>query len=129
MIKSLSIFLLVMAVTAATALCQTADNYASALAKADAKKFRLDKQLWKQFKQKHFPENSDYFKPTLASASDTTMLKDSAYVSAFRKNAYKNTLHRHTAGHYVLIYGGITAGVVIIASIIILETVGIGLKY
>ena len=77
------------------------------IANADAKNFKLDGNAMGQFRARHFPNTSDHFKPTALMVSDTSLLKDSAYVKAFKMAAYQKTLHRRTTGHHVLIAGSI----------------------
>lgn len=120
MVKTLMLCLLLLIITMPVALCQTEkDRAVTKAAKKDARYFKLDKQLWKQFKHKQFAPTSDYFKPNTSDVSDTSLLKDSTYVQAYRIRAYKSTLHRHTAGHYLLVYGGITIGALILTFSII----------
>ncbi|MBD1366624.1 hypothetical protein IDJ77_22625 [Mucilaginibacter sp. ZT4R22] len=82
--------------------------------KADLKKFKLDKRLWKDFKDRQFGVTSDHFKPVKASVSDSTLLNDSVYVRAYRAGAAKKTSKRHTTGHYFLFAGG--ASIIILAA-------------
>lgn len=120
MVKILMLCVLLLLIALPVALCKTAkDRAATKAARKDARYFKLDKQLWKQFRHKRFAPTSDYFKPNPADVSDTSLLKDSTYVTAYRLKAYKRTLHRHTAGHYLLIYGGVTIGAIIITLTII----------
>jgi len=68
---------------------------------------------------------SDYFKPTKATTKDTTLIRDSIYVKAFRDAAYQHTTARRTAGHYIAIWGGVTVGIfLIIGFILIANTMG-----
>lgn len=64
---------------------------------------------------------SAYFKPTIATTADTSLLKDSVYVRAFRAQAYKNTINRHPAIHYIGIGVAVAGavGLVILVSKII----------
>ena len=88
------------------------------MAKKDAKKFRLNRNDWIKFSEeqrersraamiyahsgitraqraqfrKDYAENqSDYFKPTRSGVRDTALLRDSAYVKAYRQAAYKKS--------------------------------------
>lgn len=99
--------------TASRALClpKTADTI-SAVAKRDAKNFKLDNATWKLTRQRRSTASSDYFKPNKTYVRDTTLLRDSAYVTAFRHYAYKRNKHRRTTGHYILLGGEITVGIV-----------------
>jgi hypothetical protein len=125
MVKTLKLCLLLLIITMPVALCQQTrvDSVAKA-ARKDVKHFKLDNPLWKQFKHKRFAPTSDYFKPNTTDVSDTSLLKDSTYVNTYRMRAYKSTLHRHTAGHYFLVYGGITIGAIIVTySIIVISII------
>lgn len=59
---------------------------------------------------------SDYFKPVASAVSDTTLLKDSVYVKAYREKAWQRTRHRRTAGHYAWMTGTVVAGATVIAA-------------
>jgi hypothetical protein len=87
-------------------------------AKADGKRLRLDSIGWQRFKADKQNYSSDLFKPVPALVSDTILLRDSAYVKAFRRAAYEKASHSRTAGHYILIGGVITSGVVVIILVI-----------
>ena len=77
------------------------------LARADVKKFELDKSDFKIFSANRNNGKSDLFKPTVANTNHTELLTDSTYVKYFRERTYQKTTHRHTIGHYFLI-GGIS---------------------
>ncbi len=114
----------------------TADAQNFQLNKSDLEKFRIDRrdQLVQMHKpSKMFDRNyqeqvrtqkvdytSDYFKPTKATVSDSTLLTDSVYVKAFREAAYNKTLKRRTAGHYIAVYGSIATGVVGFIGLVVL---------
>jgi hypothetical protein len=65
-------------------------------AKRNARNFKLSKELRKKFKDDNFPSSSDYFKPTIANASDQALLNDSLYVQNFRDAAFYNTVNGRT---------------------------------
>jgi hypothetical protein len=96
------------------------------IANADAKNFKLDRNTMGKFRERHFPNTSDHFKPTATMVSDTSLLKDSAYVKAFKMAAYQKTLHRRTTGHHVLIIGSIAVAVVVIVGVIALGSWNFG---
>lgn len=58
---------------------------------------------------------SDYFKPVASAVSDTALLRDSAYVNAYREKAWQRTRHRRSVGHYVWVTGVVMAGAEFIA--------------
>jgi tRNA U34 2-thiouridine synthase MnmA/TrmU len=121
--KTLTLIFLFLFISVCNAAAQStkADSTAVKSAKTDVKRFKLEKQVWKQFKQHGFGYTSDYFKPGKTNVSDTNVLNDSVYVKAFRKYAYQKTLHRHTTGHYILIFGGITT-----VLLLIIIAIGVG---
>ncbi len=65
------------------------------IVKKDGKARRLNAGEYKIFKKDKDNYSSDLFKPNLALASDTSFLKDSVYVTAFRLAAYKKAINRH----------------------------------
>jgi len=73
------------------------------IAENDAKNFKLDKEIRKKYKKHHFDYHSDYFKPNESTVSNTSLLKDSVYVKAYRRAAYIRNIKRRTAGHYVIV--------------------------
>lgn len=64
----------------------------AALAKRDARFFRLDRKKLKAFKEQLFPATSDYFKPGPSRSIKPGLLTDSVYVQAYRKEAFFNVL-------------------------------------
>jgi hypothetical protein len=114
-------FLIFITIAAFSTNAQTIsrDSAMAERANTDVKGFKLDANTFKQFKARHFAYTSDHFKPTGSIASDTSLLKDSAYVKAFKMAAYKKTLHRRTTGHYVLIVGSIVVVVGLIFAAIV----------
>ncbi|CAM3874239.1 hypothetical protein MUGA111182_14555 [Mucilaginibacter galii] len=86
----------------------------------DVKRFKLYKEEFKKFKKNKTNSNSDLFKPTKATVSDTASLADSVYVNAFRNAAYNKTLKRRTTGHYFLVGGAVYVAVVAVASVVVL---------
>lgn len=82
-------------------------------ARADAKQFRLEDAVWKQYKRK-LPATSDYFKPTQVKQRNPAVLSDSLYVQTYRKEAFKRNKHRRTPWHYVLVGGSIAGGVIVV---------------
>lgn len=61
---------------------------------------------------------SDFFKPIPSAVSDTTLLRDSVYVTAYREEAWKRTRRRRTFGHYAIIGGSVLGGVTVMAGFI-----------
>lgn len=117
MIKLFSITLLLACITTFAAKAQTAGaDSLIRIARADAKNFRLNDADFKQFRKNRGNSGSDYFKPAAANVSNSALLQDSAYVTAYRQAAYAKTHHRHTAGHYVLWGGAAVAVVVLVAA-------------
>ena len=88
-------------------------------AQSDAKNFGFSKPMLTRFKTEHFPETSDYFKPSAAGGSNPAMLNDSSYVQTFRYEAYNRAYHqrKNPTGHGILIAGIIAAGTAIIVII------------
>ena len=82
-------------------------------ARTDAKQFRLEDAIWKQYKRK-LPATSDYFKPTQVKQGSEALLSDSLYVQTYRKEAFKRNKHRRTPWHYVLVGGSIAGGVIVV---------------
>nr|WP_294948459.1 hypothetical protein [uncultured Mucilaginibacter sp.] len=95
------------------------------IVKADLKNFKLDKQLWKDFKARQFGVTSDHFKPVKAGVSDSTLLNDSVYVKAYRAGAAKKTSKRHTTAHYFLFAGGAS---IIVLAVVVLTAVAVALS-
>ena len=116
MIKLFNITLLLVCITAFATKAQTAatDSVIS-IAKADAKTFRLNDEDFKQFRKNRGNSGSDYFKPLATNVSNAALLRDSAYVMAYRRAAYAKTRHRRTAGHYILLGGAALTVVVLVA--------------
>ncbi|WPU98052.1 hypothetical protein SNE26_18675 [Mucilaginibacter sp. cycad4] len=112
--KSVLLFLLVTCASLARAQQATHRDSVIKAARVDAKNFRLDDATWKKYHHK-LPYTSDYFKPQASGLKDTTLLSDSVYVDAYRQAAFKRNKHRHTPWHYVLVGGGIAAGLVVVA--------------
>lgn len=79
------------------------------IAQKDVLKFKLDKTDLKAFRANGRNPNSDLFKPTAKTTSNTSMLNDSLYVETFRKSAFKKTKRRKTIFHQVLIGGAVLA--------------------
>lgn len=111
MLKSSLLFLLFVA-WLPTAFCQhnaQRDSVVKA-ARAEARNFRLDDATWKKYRHK-LPYTSDYFKPQATDLKNTVLLRDSAFLDAYRHAAYKRNKHRHTPWHYVLVGGTTVAGI------------------
>lgn len=89
-------------------------------AHTDAGNFRLNRQNFKAFRKNRSNSYSDLFKPTKANVSDTTLLRDSVYVNAFRNAAYRKTLKRRTTGHYFLMGGVIYVAITVVATVVLL---------
>jgi hypothetical protein len=106
--------LLMIAVFGTNSQTISRDSAMAESANADTKNFKLDQNTMGQFRARHFPNTSDHFKPTASMVSDTSLLKDSAYVKAFKMAAYQKTLHLRTTGHHVLIAGSILVVAVVV---------------
>ena len=74
------------------------------IAQQDAELFWLNKKDLKTFRKDRHNYTSDFFKPSKAVVSDSTLLKDSVYVKAYRRFAFEKTSKRRTIGHYVLLW-------------------------
>jgi len=82
--------------------------YSGAPAKAarrDARRFRLPKDMVVRLRAGYITANSDYFKPTTATASDTALLADSGYVKTYRFYAFNGAQRQiiHPVGTGLLI--------------------------
>jgi hypothetical protein len=75
------------------------------IAHADVRHFRLSKMDMKQFRKEKKIFNTALFTPTKAMVSDTALLSNPDYVSAFSVGAYKKTKKRRTVWHYAWIVG------------------------
>lgn len=97
------------------------------IAKADTRNFTLNKTDLQGFRRlgpkRRF---SDYFKPKAGNVSDIRLLQDSDYVTAYRHLAFVKTRKRHSAGHYILIIGSSVVGTILIGTVIVLSTNGVG---
>lgn len=123
MFKVLYLFLCLTVLTSA-ARCQSAHQDSLVkLARADARKFRLQDDVWKAHKRR-LPGTSDYFKPTQSSTGNLALLTDSTYVKAYRETAFKKNKHRRTPWHTVLVGGGIAAGLFVTMAAAIIIFVG-----
>lgn len=123
MFKALYLFLCLTILTSA-ARCQSAHQDSLVkLARADARKFRLQDDVWKTHKRR-LPVTSDYFKPTQTSTGNMALLTDSIYVKAYREAAFKKNKHRRTPWHTVLVGGGIAAGLFVTMAAAIIIFVG-----
>lgn len=89
----------------------------------DVKRFKLNKQQFKEFRKNKTNSYSDLFKPTKATVSDTANLADSVYVNAFRNAAYNKTLKRRTTGHHFLMGGVIYTAATLAATVVLLFVV------
>jgi hypothetical protein len=72
---------------------------------------------------------SDFFKPIPSAVSDTALLRDSVYVTAYREEAWKRTRSRRTFGHYAIIGGSVVGGVTAIAGFVVLMVALSRVKY
>jgi hypothetical protein len=123
MFKALYLVLCLTVLTSA-ARCQSAHQDSLVkLARADARKFRLQDDVWKAHKRR-LPVTSDYFKPTQSSTGNMALLTDSIYVKAYREAALKKNKHRRTPWHTVLVGGGIAAGLFVTMAAAIIIFVG-----
>ena len=112
MLKCLLPCLLLLCLCAVRAQGQSAGTDSVAkMATADAKKFRLDRADMRKFRKDRRNSGSDYFKPSAAYARDSTLLKDSVYVAAFRQAAYNKTRKRRTVLHYAWVSVAVSVGV------------------
>ena len=87
-----------------------------AIAQNDAKKFSLGTDELEKFKARHYPNTSDYFKPTVQTASDPALLNDSLYVQTFRDEAFYKSLNQrvHPVGHVFIVLGIVVVGFIAI---------------
>jgi hypothetical protein len=124
MLPKIGLSLLILVFCSTSAICQQLIKNDSLMlikqAKADSKRFKLEKSAWKKYKHS-LPETSDYFKPNVIEVKDANLLNDSTYVKTYRLEAYKQNNKRRTLGHYFLVGGGIAAAVfaALIAAILI----------
>lgn len=94
------------------------DSAIKAIAERDASTFKLKQRDYRRFIKARTDSLSDRFKPNMKYVSDTPLLADSVYNSAFRSAAYKKTVnrfraHRHGAGYL----GAMAAAVIAIAAL------------
>jgi len=73
------------------------------IAQKDAKKLKLSKADLKVFRRDRTNQSGDFFEPDKTTTPDTTLLRDSVYVHAFRMAAYKRYKHKRTAAHYAIV--------------------------
>jgi hypothetical protein len=107
-----------------TAFCQSTRRDSTVkIARADARKFRLEDEVWKKYKRR-LPATSDHFKPSEARRVNRALLTDSTYVNAYREAAFKKNKHRRTTGHKLLVGGSIAAGLYVIMAAAIIIFVG-----
>jgi len=99
--KPILILALMLSILAAAAQTLYRDSI-NRIAQQDAELFWLNKKDLKTFRKDRHNYTSDFFKPSRAVVSDSTLLKDSVYVKAYRRFAYEKTRKRRTIGHYVL---------------------------
>ena len=90
------------------------------IAYTDAQKFKMGNEDLKRFRRNKYNANSDLFKPATAAVSDSALLADSAYVTAYRIAAYDRTVKRRTTGHKLLVGGGIYVAATVLAAFITL---------
>ena len=74
-------------------------------ARRDVRHFRLNRTDYKKFMKDRRNPNSDFFKPVNSMVRDTTLLRDSTYVKAFRSTAFLKTRSRQ-ANTIICIAGG-----------------------
>ena len=89
-----------------------APPYSGAPAKAarrDARRFSLPKDMVIRLRAGNIPANSDYFKPTGATASNPALLTDSGYVKTYRYYAFNAAQRQiiHPVGTGLLIGGSV----------------------
>ncbi|OAQ42255.1 hypothetical protein A5893_03850 [Pedobacter psychrophilus] len=111
-----------MFLTSGFAFSQTPSNNDSLkqAALADVNVFKLNKPdliTFRKAGRSNF--RSDYFKPNTNTTRDTSLLKDSVYVQAFREAAFVKTRKRRTTGHYLAVGGAIYLGVSLVAALVI----------
>ena len=90
------------------------------VANSDAQRFKLGNEELRRFRKNNYNANSDLFKPAASAISDSTLLNDSAYVTAYRIAAYDRTVKRRTTGHKLLLGGGIYVAATVLATFITL---------
>jgi len=85
-----------------------------AIAQSDAKKFSLSETNLEVFKVRHYPNTSDYFKPTAQTTSNPALLTDSVYVQTFRDEAFYKSLNQqvHPERTAFIIAGAVIVGVI-----------------
>jgi len=103
--KTLVIVFLLIAFTGPGLLAQVPARRDSVkkIAQRDAIELKLSKAELKNFKKYRSNYNDDFFEPDKTTTPDTTLLRDSVYVKAFRLEAYKRYKHKRTAAHYVIV--------------------------
>ena len=106
MVKSLTISFILLFTTSVSTIAQHRDpDEIKKTAIKDARKFKLSKTDFANFRKTKPTKSSDLFKPKLENASQFSLLSDSAYVNAYRDAAYFKTQKRKTVGHHFLIWG------------------------
>lgn len=94
------------------------DSAIKAIAERDASTFKLKQRDYKRFIKARTDSLSDLFKPNVKYTSDTALLADSAYNSAFRSVAYRLTANRFRANRHGAGYlGAMAAGIIAIAAL------------
>jgi hypothetical protein len=88
------------------------------VARADAKRFRLDDTVWKKY-HKTLPYTSDYFKPQSTTVNNPALLNDSVYLDAYRHEAVKRNKKRQTPLHYMVVGAGIAAGALLVFTAVV----------
>lgn len=118
--KSLT-FLFVCLLAASTQTFSQSTNPESVkeIAINDANNFKLIEANLKRFKSERSKHTSDFFKPTLSTTSNASLLSDSVYVKAFRQAAHKNTRNSNKVKKNSTIgtVGYVAGGVAVVALI------------
>lgn len=118
--KSLT-FLFVCLLAASTQTFSQSTNPESVkeIAINDANNFKLSEANLKRFKSERSKHTSDFFKPTLSTTSNASLLSDSVYVKAFRQAAHKNTRNSNKVKKNSTIgtVGYVAGGVAVVALI------------
>jgi len=94
------------------------------IAFADAKHFRINKQIFKACRKKLATETSDYFKPNEVGIQNKSLLQDSDYVKAYKIAAYNRTLRQIKLNKTIIITGGIVIVGIVALYVLIIKALG-----
>jgi hypothetical protein len=121
-----NIVLLVFLFTTTLQLFAQTDSIAlkTEIAFADAKHFRINKQIFKVCRKKLATETSDYFKPNEVGIQNKSLLQDSDYVKAYKIAAYNRTLRQIKLNKTIIITGGIVIVGIVALYVLIIKALG-----